>query len=265
MPETAGTRSGIAVAAALIAGLASVPETAAQVRNPAGPPTLAGPYGSGPGPGPGPMPPAPFATALPRDFPSPVERMFDMLDADHDGVVTVAEALKRVDDLFDAIDQNKDGALDKSEFDTWFGRANPEAARFFLVLYDIDGDGKVTRAEFESPEKKRFALFDRNDDGKVTPQELAFARMTLGGGPIGPSTGLGEVAGDPRLVPPAAPEPMPPQMAAPMPPQMAAPPQPPSTGTWGPAPSWMRRGGAGGAMAPNWPGGYGPPSQGGLR
>jgi Ca2+-binding EF-hand superfamily protein len=126
-------------------------------------------------------------------FAPTIEQVFEMLDGDHDGVVTLAEALKGIGQHFDMVDQNKDGTLDTAEFESWFGRANPEAARFFLSLYDIDGDGKVTRAEFENPVKKRFALFDRNDDGKVTPDELRFARMLMSGGP----TSL--------LVPPMAP------------------------------------------------------------
>lgn len=116
-------------------------------------------------------------------YPPTIEQVFEMLDGDHDGVVTLAEALKGIGQHFDMVDQNKDGTLDAGEFESWFGRANPEAAQFFLSLYDIDGDGKVTRAEFENPVKKRFALFDRNDDGKVTPDELRFARMLMSGGP----------------------------------------------------------------------------------
>jgi Ca2+-binding EF-hand superfamily protein len=135
------------------------------------------------------------ASMMPQGMPYPptIEQVFEMLDGDHDGVVTLAEALKGIGQHFDMVDQNKDGTLDTGEFESWFGRANPEAARFFLSLYDIDGDGKVTKAEFENPVKKRFALFDRNDDGKVTPDELRFARMLMSGGP----TSL--------LVPPMAP------------------------------------------------------------
>jgi len=141
-------------------------------------------------------------------FQPSVEAVFGLLDADNDGIVTLAEALKGVGEHFDAVDQNKDGVLDKAEFDSWFGRANPDASRFFLMLHDLDGDSKVTRAEFENPVKKRFALFDRNDDGKVTPEEVAFAKLLMQGGPAG------------LLVPPmpAAPQEAPP-MPPPMPPQ----------------------------------------------
>ena len=153
--------------------------------------------------------------AMPQGMPYPpsIEQVFEMLDADRDGIVTLAEALKGVGQHFDQVDQTKDGILDRSEFESWFGRANPDAARFYLALYDIDGDGKVTRAEFENPVKKRFALFDRNDDGKVTPDEVRIARMLMAGGP----TAL--------LVPPMAPV-ADAAAAAPMPSATGAPPMP---------------------------------------
>ncbi len=170
------------------------------------------------------VPPAPPAAATkpippmpPQGMPNPpsIERAFEMLDTDHDAVVTLAEALKGVGEHFDSVDQTKDGALDKAEFDSWFGRANPEAAQFFLALHDLDGDGKVTRAEFENPVKKRFALFDRNDDGKVTPEELGFARMLMTGGPAG------------MLVPPMSPTGPSEPRARTMPPQYMPPPSMP--------------------------------------
>jgi hypothetical protein len=52
-----------------------------------------------------------------------------------------------------------------------------------------------------NPVKKRFALFDRNDDGKVTPEELGFARILMMGGPAGmlvpPMTPSGEAGAEP--------------------------------------------------------------------
>lgn len=163
-----------------------------------------------------PPPPPPGMPA-----PPPLEHLFEMLDGDHDGIVTLAEALKGVGEHFEAVDQNKDGSLEKSEFESWFGRANPEAARFFLALYDIDGDGKVARAEFENPVKKRFALFDRNDDGKVTPEEVAYAKVLMLGGP----TGL--------LVPPMSPPSAPPQIGQGAPPMIGPGGAPPMIGPSG--------------------------------
>lgn len=203
--------------------------------------------------------------AIPFDLPAglPIERIFEALDADHDGIVTLAEALKTADDLFDAMDQSKDGIIDKSELESWFGRANPEGARVFVLLHDIDGDGKISKAEFESPGKKRFALFDRNDDGKVTPEELNFARMTLGAGappPMPPPPDMRPMppmdgpSGMPGPGPHYGGQPMPPQMAPRMQQQM-----PGGPGSWQPPQAWGQGGpGPRGPGGPGSPGGPGP-------
>ena len=43
----------------------------------------------------------------------------------------------------------------------------------FLQLFDANGDGKVTLAEFKQAALKRFAAIDRNGDRKIDPKELA--------------------------------------------------------------------------------------------
>lgn len=91
-----------------------------------------------------------------------------------------------VDEIFDRIDANHDGVLDRSEIDSWFGRERPEVAAGFLGLHDADRDGRVSRAEFERPTRKRFALFDLDDDGRVTRDELDRSRPAFAAGPPPP-------------------------------------------------------------------------------
>ncbi len=82
-------------------------------------------------------------------------RMFDRLDDDGDGKVTAAERDERMAQMkrrsermmeggkkmFSRLDANKDGAVTREEY---LGRSLP-----FLPLIDIDGDGSISRVEFD--------------------------------------------------------------------------------------------------------------------
>ena len=108
-------------------------------------------------------------------------KMFEQADTDKDGAVSAAEFGARLEENHLAADRNGDGAVDRAEFvaaiearvenDRVKRRAGRIADRM-LVRFDLDEDGKVTRAEFENRAKKHFALADWNDDGKVEPAEL---------------------------------------------------------------------------------------------
>lgn len=98
---------------------------------------------------------------------------------------------------FNALDSNKDGIIDRAEFDaagerTWEGyqkllaegEKRPATARTtfsdplrmptshnlagMLEIYDSNGDGKVDRAEFDKVREQMFADADRNKTGKLT-------------------------------------------------------------------------------------------------
>ena len=74
--------------------------------------------------------------------------------------------------IFHKLDANNDGKVTYAEFDAGF-------ADSVLDTYDKDGDGVVTRAEWNAIEaanqdttKASFAALDRNHDGKLTRDEL---------------------------------------------------------------------------------------------
>lgn len=122
-----------------------------------------------------------------------LERMFDRLDADKDGVVTIQEALALPDLKFDEADTNKDGFVDRAEIDAAIRKMMVDRV---IARFDTDGDGKVSKEEAEKPFKKRFAIFDRNDDGKVTKDELRLAGPGFGpGAGFGPGEGFGPSPG----------------------------------------------------------------------
>ncbi|GHC65751.1 hypothetical protein [Limoniibacter endophyticus] len=69
-------------------------------------------------------------------------------------------------------DMNGDGKLSHEELEKFALKQQAKrAADRMTRRLDIDGDGIVTLAEIERHQQKRFALFDRNDDGKLERRE----------------------------------------------------------------------------------------------
>lgn len=92
---------------------------------------------------------------------------FERMDANKDGAIDQQEFATR-QNLKDA-DANGDGTLSREELVTMIQKR--QADRLTRRL-DINGDGNVTLAEIEKQRSERFALLDRNDDGKLEAHEL---------------------------------------------------------------------------------------------
>lgn len=133
------------------------------------------------------------------------------LDADGDGAISLEEfSGPRLAAWADA-DADGDGTLSQQELkDHALKREADRRLRRMTRRLDVDGDGTVTLAELEARQKKRFALMDVNDDGKLDAGEMrhglrriAAVRGHLGNGPgrqgmRGEGRGWGD---DPRLAP----------------------------------------------------------------
>jgi len=52
------------------------------------------------------------------------------------------------------------------------GRGPGGLAGFALLQHDANGDGRLTRAEFDAAQKARFDTFDVDKDGSATPDEI---------------------------------------------------------------------------------------------
>ncbi|HET6264071.1 MAG TPA: hypothetical protein VFD95_04390 [Usitatibacter sp.] len=93
-------------------------------------------------------------------------------DTNGDGLISRAEAaaLPRLAERFDAIDANRDGQVSRDEM-----RAFHQAQRL-QRMGDLDGDGKLSKAEALAKASDRFERADANKDGFVTPEELRAAR-----------------------------------------------------------------------------------------
>ena len=98
---------------------------------------------------------------------TPAER-FKAMDKDNDGKVSRAEFLGQPA-MFDRIDSNGDGFLDKDEIKPLTAQGSPGAR---IMAMDKDGDGKVSRTEYLGP----IEMFDRLDadkDGKIDKDEAS--------------------------------------------------------------------------------------------
>ena len=122
---------------------------------------------------------------------------FKALDGDSDGKVGVEEYVAQRKAMFARIDANNDGTVDKAEFNAAFekfrsrkqgrrmyrrdmdrkhARGGPKAPGYRLERrLDLNGDGKVTRAEFDAVGQMMFLRLDRDSDGAITRQEARTA------------------------------------------------------------------------------------------
>lgn len=71
-------------------------------------------------------------------------------DADNDGTVTLEEFLKPRMDRFAKLDKSSDGVLDAAELTADMQAEGGQRQRMMMARLDADGDGKVTKDEFEN-------------------------------------------------------------------------------------------------------------------
>lgn len=102
-------------------------------------------------------------------------RSFEGRDADHDGVLTPAESAAAADSLFDAIDRDGDGEVDRAELDAArqaLGLEKTPSSRLWIARADQDGDGELTLGEWIAQEARSFRDADRDHDGVLSKQEF---------------------------------------------------------------------------------------------
>jgi hypothetical protein len=88
-----------------------------------------------------------------------------MLDTDNDGTVGLAEAKKAASALFDRLDPDHDGTLDKREL------AGRMSAKEFAAA-DPDHDGTLTKDEYLAAVEQRFNAANPDKDGTLDAKEL---------------------------------------------------------------------------------------------
>jgi Ca2+-binding EF-hand superfamily protein len=109
-----------------------------------------------------------------------LEKIFERLDADGDGIVTRAEAERVGAEMFASLDSDGDGVVSEREFlepkrsaeaAAHGNRWREHRARRFAAM-DQDGDGAITPEEQADFGDRRFAMADANNDGRLTLEEV---------------------------------------------------------------------------------------------
>ena len=92
-------------------------------------------------------------------------RAMQLLDPDKNGTVSLDEAKRAASAVFDRLDRNKNGVLNKRELG---GRVTPQE----FVVADPDKDGTLTKAEYLTVVERRFKAADPDNDGTIDEKEL---------------------------------------------------------------------------------------------
>ncbi|EKF20917.1 EF-hand domain-containing protein [Nitratireductor pacificus] len=104
------------------------------------------------------------------------------LDADGDGSISFEELSGARLERLKGADADGDGTLSAVELQDHIAKREAERkARRAARMLDVDGDGTVTLAEIENQQKKRFALMDANDDGKLDQREMRRGARQMAG------------------------------------------------------------------------------------
>jgi len=102
----------------------------------------------------------------------PSRDLLTKYDANHDGTVTKAEMEAGLRAEFAAADVNHDGCLTPDEVRTINAQRWQEQGSTATPLIDWNQDGCIDVNEYAGTARSLFTEMDRNEDGKLTPEEL---------------------------------------------------------------------------------------------
>lgn len=100
--------------------------------------------------------------------------IFTESDANGDGKVTRREFDTHRSDIFARLDRNGNGVVSAEDAPRvrFAQRKFMEKLEQVLTMADKSGDGRLTRAEWDKPERDIFALVDQDKDGIIILADL---------------------------------------------------------------------------------------------
>lgn len=126
--------------------------------------------------------------ALPAAFAHDADDKIEKLDTSGDGQVSRAEHSAGARQMFIKLDANSDGVVTLAEFEAKKDakhndksrddgkkspdRDNKKSASHWFSMLDQDGDGRITSAESDAVAEAKFAKWDTNRDGQLSEAEI---------------------------------------------------------------------------------------------
>jgi Ca2+-binding EF-hand superfamily protein len=119
---------------------------------------------------------------------SPAFGQVDLPESVTDGFyVTLQEIRANSQQVFDSFAGSSDGRISKNEFvsmelpaDLLPSQDSGQLLQRLFGVLDADGDGHLTRAEWNEQIGKDLSFVDQNGDGRITLKELSNARENVG-------------------------------------------------------------------------------------
>jgi Ca2+-binding EF-hand superfamily protein len=141
-------------------------------------------------------PPTPSASTEPAGSPAqvaqsiaanPMQAIGNLLDTNHDQKIEAPELRQAVQTgvqlLFASADTNQDGQLSPAELNNVVGEAAKAVVQTAFQAADTDHNGAISVGEFDKaltePAHAAFRVFDGNNDGQISIQELQQAERII--------------------------------------------------------------------------------------
>lgn len=125
------------------------------------------------------LPGAGALAPMARAADEPLQQAWKRLDRNGDGVVTFEEFVRASDERLKRMDRNRDGNIGRDEFMAYHeAEARRRIDRVFAAL-DRKRTGRLSAGQLKGPEARRLLACDANKDGAITRPEYLQCRRKV--------------------------------------------------------------------------------------